>query len=90
MINDDPLIYTTHGNVPLSTLDYKHYWEDGLILNVKPAINNGQMSLAIEKDGQMAFVEEYTDKITGELVKRNVALYRFKGLSLAPDAGQLG
>ncbi|MDD5084206.1 MAG: hypothetical protein PHT88_04765 [Candidatus Moranbacteria bacterium] len=89
MTTDEPLIFTLNGNVPLSSLDYRHFWEDGLVLNAKPTLDGGQMTLAIEKDGQMAFVEEYTDKQTGELVKRSVAIYRFKGLSLGADAGQL-
>lgn len=86
----EPLIYTTKGNVPISSLTLKHFWEDGLELEVKPTFGNDGLSLSVEKNGQMTYVEEYYDKETNELVKRNVAVYRFKGLDLASDAGQLG
>ena len=29
LISDEPLKYTARGNVPLSSLRYEHYWEDG-------------------------------------------------------------
>lgn len=81
----EPLIYTNKGNVPLSSLDLKYYWEDGLALVVKPSSVQGVMQLSIEKDGQITYIEEYYLKGTDELVKRNVAIYRFKGLDVAAD-----
>ncbi len=84
-----PLIYTKNGNVPIADLEYKHFWEDNLELKVKPKNENGGMSLSIEKDGQIAHIEEYYDKVTGDLVKRSVAIYRFKGLDLASDKGNM-
>jgi hypothetical protein len=89
MTEEEPLIYTTKGNIPISQLDYVHYWEDALTLKVVPSVANGQMSLSIEKDGQMTFIEEYYEKTTQELVKRNVAVYRFKGQSIASEQGNL-
>lgn len=27
-MNDEPLIYTTKGNLPIASLDYSHAWDD--------------------------------------------------------------
>ena len=89
-MSEEPLIYTTKGNVPISSLNYKHYWEDGLELVVSPKKSEKGMGIDIEKDGYMSFIEEYSDKETGEIVKRNVAIYRYKGLDLGSGSGGFG
>ena len=81
----EPLIYTTKGNLPVSQLRFKHYWEDRLHLNVVPVSTDNGMSLSVEKDGEIAYIEEYYLPDTDELVKRSVAIYRFKGLDMASD-----
>lgn len=89
--NEDsvPLIYTTKGNVPITDLDYKHFWEDGLTLSVLPETREGNMSLGIKKGGQITHIEEYCDKQSGEVVKRNVAVYLFNGMNVASEQGEL-
>ena len=80
-MKDEPLIYTSIGNVPISTLDRKEYWQDGIGIELKDN--------ALTKKGTIAYIEEYTDKATQEVVKRSVAVYTFDGLELGAALGKL-
>lgn len=86
----EPLIYTTKGNVPLTTLDYEHGFEDHQQLSVSLTLDDGKVVPIFDKDGYMVFFERYYDKATKELVKENRHIYRFKGLPVGLDTGQIG
>jgi hypothetical protein len=66
----EPLIYTTKGNVPESTLNYAHEW--------------------IDTPDVMKFIERYTDKASGEIVKESCHVYLKRGMLAEASACNLG
>jgi hypothetical protein len=80
-MTEEPLIYTSIGNVPISTLERKEFWQDNISFELKDN--------KINKKGTIAYIEEYHDKATGEVVKRSVAVYTFDGLELGAALGNL-
>lgn len=87
--NVKPLIYTTMGNVPESSLNYTQEWEDHIIHDISLLFDGSIFKPKVKKDGHMLFIERYHDKETGELVKENRHVCLLGGLELKNDQGML-
>ncbi len=88
-MTDTPLIYTTLGNVPASSLDYKVTWVDNSEIKQEVRYIDGAMQVAADKEGSITMLEEYFDKETGECVKSSPHVYMFRGLDTASEQGAL-
>ena len=89
-MTQEPVIYTSLGNVPVSTLDYKVSWEDKQTLSAKLVTSDKGIQVAVDRGGEITMVEEYFDKYTKECVKRSVHTHLFKGLDAESDSGNVG
>jgi hypothetical protein len=61
--NDEPLIYTSLGNVPVSSLEHYVQWTQTPPVNPK----------------EITFSEIYKDKATGEIVKQSGHVFKING-----------
>lgn len=89
-MSEDVLIYTIKGNVPESTLNYSHEWEDHLECEGILRFSEGKPTLTVHKKGYLVFKEFYHDKETGELVKENRHVYLAKGQESESSQGTFG
>ncbi len=86
----EPLIFTTKGNVPESSLNYTQEWEDHILCEVTLVVEDGQLKPVINKSGYLVFKEFYHDKETNELVKENRHICLMKGQNYDAKQGQIG
>ena len=76
---DEPLIYTTLGNVSTDSLDYTQEWDNHIESTVSLTMENGALIPKVSQNGYIVFIEKYHDKKTGELVKENRHVCVFNG-----------
>lgn len=74
MTGTQPLIYTTHGNLPADSLTYSTRWEE-------PRTEDGSAPPWTK------FIETYT--LDGEVVRESVHVLHRQGLSASLTAGSL-
>jgi hypothetical protein len=71
-MSEEPIIYTTKGNIPESTLDYSTNWDIQKTYQctlIQDA--DGALRPIISEKGSITFSEIYRDKETGEIVKQS-------------------
>ena len=71
-MSNEPLIWTTKGNLPESELDYTQAWENHIGADVSLHMKEGALVPAVKHTGYITFVETYKLKGTDEVVKQNV------------------
>ena len=87
-MTEEPLIYTSKGNLPIKDLEYRHYWQDEQELAISLSFDkDNNLIPSVDKSGYLNFIEEYW--LDDECVKRSVNVYQFKGLEMAGEQGNL-
>lgn len=85
----EPLIFTTLGNVPASTLEYRVSWIDNSDIQQSIQTIGGVMHVAAENEGSITMLEEYFDIATGDCVKSSPHVYLFKGIDADSQQGAI-
>ena len=70
-MSNEPLIWTTKGNLPESELDYSQEWQNHIGADVSLHMKDGALIPTITHTGYIVFVETYKLKSTGEVVKQS-------------------
>lgn len=78
-MSDEPLIYTSKGNIPVSELIREEIWdESGLSVKILPVMKDGSLTFNAKLSGYITcsptyYINENGEK--GELVRNDVYVY---------------